>query len=231
MWRLPGRGLLIVFEGIDGAGKSTLVRHLTQRLASCGLAFVASREPTDGPAGQRLRRAALTGRLPAETELELFLEDRAQHVREVIEPALSTGKVVVLDRYYYSTAAYQGARGAGDFFALIEVNERFAPRPDLVVWVAIEPAVALQRIAGRGERVTAFEREAELVAVARYFALLTGPTVMQLDGLEPIASLDRRVWSRVVELLASHLGVVLTAPGALDVEQELKRMWVSQVDQ
>ena len=111
MKRLPDSGLFIVLEGIDGAGKSTQIRCLTEKLAASGRPPVVSREPTDGPHGRRLRESATRGRLSAEEELATFLADRREHVSNLILPSLAAGKVVVLDRYYFSTAAYQGARG------------------------------------------------------------------------------------------------------------------------
>src|SRR6266550_1777 len=112
MSQSPPPGFLLVLEGIDGAGKSTLLHKLAEYCAGRGLAVVVSKEPTDGPWGRKLRESAQSGRLSLEEELELFLKDRAEHVKGLILPALSEGKVVLLDRYYLSTAAYQGARGA-----------------------------------------------------------------------------------------------------------------------
>ena len=106
--------MLIVFEGIDGTGKSTQVRLLAQALEERGLTVVTSREPTDGPFGQKLRLSMITGRLSPEEELALFHEDRRDHVEHLILPALEAGKVVILDRYFFSTMAYQGARGFDD---------------------------------------------------------------------------------------------------------------------
>src|SRR5207302_10040024 len=125
MSRPNAPGWLVVVEGIDGAGKSTVVRRLAEHCAARGLACVTSGEPTRGPWGMRLRQSMSEGRLSLEEELELFLKDRAEHVAKVICPSLAAGKVVVLDRYYLSTAAYQGARGA-DPGKILETNERFA---------------------------------------------------------------------------------------------------------
>src|SRR4051812_1992705 len=105
-------GWLIVVEGIDGSGKSTLVSQIAGHCRTLGLGCVTGSEPTRGPWGAQLRRSMIEGRLSLEEELDLFLKDRAEHVETVIRPALQRGDVVVLDRYYFSTAAYQGARGA-----------------------------------------------------------------------------------------------------------------------
>ena len=104
------QGLFIVLEGIDGTGKSSHAKRLASYFSSLGREVVLSREPTDGPWGRKLRDSASTGRLEPAEELEYFLRDRREHVEKLIRPALAEGKVVILDRYYFSTMAYLGAR-------------------------------------------------------------------------------------------------------------------------
>ena len=104
-------GLLIVIEGIDGTGKSTHARRLAEWMEMKGRHPVVSREPTDRPWGRKLRDSAASGRLSPQEELDCFLRDRSQHVEELIAPSLAAGRDVILDRYYFSTMAYQGARG------------------------------------------------------------------------------------------------------------------------
>jgi dTMP kinase len=116
MMATPTTGLLVVIEGIDGAGKTTLRAGLAAALRSEGHEVVETKEPTDGPLGQEIRRLARVGRdtVTPEAELELFLRDRAQHVAELVLPALARHAVVLQDRSYYSTVAYQGGpRPAG----------------------------------------------------------------------------------------------------------------------
>lgn len=162
-------GLLIVFEGIDGAGKSTQVRRLAEVLRAAGLPVVTSREPTDGPWGQRIRQSALTGRMALADELHAFAEDRREHVRTLIGPSLAAGKVVLVDRYYFSSIAYQGARG-GDRQTIQALMESLAPRPDLVFLLDLDPAEGLRRIAhGRAAGADAFEELAYLQAVRTIF--------------------------------------------------------------
>jgi dTMP kinase len=147
---MGNRGLLIAFEGIDGSGKTTQAMRLVGNVMSSGNELVIyTKEPTDGPEGQRLRESARTGRLPPEEELALFIADRRRHVDEVILPALENGITVVVDRYYPSNVAYQGARGL-DPLTILAQNEAFAPAPDLCVWLDVEPEVSIARISGRG---------------------------------------------------------------------------------
>lgn len=154
-------GLFIVIEGIDGTGKSTQAKRLAEWFRNQGREVVLSREPTDGPWGAKVRESAATGRLAPEEELEYFLNDRRQHVEELIQPALAAGKVVILDRYYFSTMAYQGARGF-DPAAIRERNEAFAPRPDLLLILDLDVDQALTRIGVRGDTANEFEKRENL---------------------------------------------------------------------
>ncbi len=167
-----GKGALVVLEGIDGAGKSTQHVRLAARLESEGYRVVASREPTDGPHGRRIREIARSGRAAtsAEEEVRLFLDDRREHVEQVIAPALAAGQVVLLDRYYLSTIAYQGALGIDPGF-IQQANESFAPPPDLALILMLPVAEALERIrAGRpGGLDVAFEGADYLERVAAIF--------------------------------------------------------------
>jgi dTMP kinase len=180
----PGRGLLVVVEGIDGSGKSTLVARLAEHCAKQGLECVVSREPTNGKWGSLLRQSARGSRLRLAEELELFMKDRAEHVEQIISPALAAGKVVILDRYYFSTAAYQGARG-GDPEAILEANERFAPVPDLVLLLDVSPRVGSGRITHRGDQVDAFEEADYQEDVRRMYLRLDRRCIRLIDAGRP----------------------------------------------
>jgi dTMP kinase len=176
------RGKLIVVEGVDGAGKSSLVRRIAERLRQeCGVDVVLSREPTDGVHGAKVRASASTGRLPLAEELELFEADRQQHVDELIVPALERGKWVVLDRYYFSTAAYQGARGANPE-EILSRNERFATAPDLVLLLDCAPEVSLERVRARGDVANQFERRDALERVRNIFLSIHRPFIRRIDA-------------------------------------------------
>ena len=165
------KGLFIVIEGIDGTGKSTQARRLGEWFTRQGREVVLSREPTDGPWGKKLRESASTGRLSPEDELQYFLNDRRQHVEELIAPALAEGKVVILDRYYFSTMAYQGARGF-DPLEIRRKNEAFAPTPDLLLILDLEVDTALQRIGSRGDTANEFEKRENLERCREIFLSL-----------------------------------------------------------
>ena len=184
MSRPNAPGWLVVVEGIDGAGKSTVVRALAEHCASRGLACVTSAEPTRGPWGMKLRESMKDGRLSLDEELGLFLKDRAEHVEQVIRPALAAGKVVLLDRYYLSTAAYQGARGA-DPGTILEMNERFAPQPDLVLLLDFDPDGGIARIRARGDAPNTFEESEQLRAVRKIFLGLERTFIRRVDASLP----------------------------------------------
>ena len=175
------RGFLLVLEGIDGSGKSTLIRQLAAWLRESGREVITSREPTDGPHGTALRQSAKRGRLSIQDELDLFQKDRAEHVESLIAPALDRGAVVILDRYYFSTAAYQGARGR-DPDAIIAANEKFAPLPDLVLLLDLDPAIGSTRIQRRGDAPDDFEALDYQREVRRIFLSLDRPFIRRIDA-------------------------------------------------
>ena len=194
-------GLLIVLEGIDGSGKTTQARSLLRRLRSRGWEAVFFREPSRGKWGREIKRkAAKAGSLTPSEELDLFVKDRRENVEKNLKPALREGKVVVLDRYYFSTIAYQGAKGI-DPRRIRRMNEAFAVKPDLVIILDIAAGEGLARLAGRKTRDELFEREDYLARVAKIFKNFRGPGILHLDGRGDRLSVGRAIWARVAALL------------------------------
>jgi dTMP kinase len=151
------RGLLIAFEGVEGAGKSTQIELLRRALEERGLGVVATREPGGTPLGERVRALLLdpsTGVHPR-AEALLFAAARAELVEQVIRPALERGEVVLCDRYLDSSLAYQGAaRGLGR--EEVAAINRFATAgllADVVVLLRLDPAEGLARGHGRRDRI------------------------------------------------------------------------------
>jgi dTMP kinase len=175
-------GLLIAVEGIDGAGKTTQVRLLSQALERLGEHVITSKEPTDGPWGRKIRESAATGRLSLDDELQAFVNDRIEHVRTLIQPALDVGKTVILDRYFYSTIAYQGSRG-GDIAELKSRMEQIAPIPNVVFLLDLPAAEGIRRISeSRNERPNEFEKIETLTRVRAAFNAIQEPRMVRIDG-------------------------------------------------
>jgi dTMP kinase len=154
------RGRFIVVEGIDGSGKTTLAARLAQELALAGRRVLRTREPGGTRLGEKIREVLLDARNAEMTplaELFLYMASRAQLVEKVIRPALKDGLDVVCDRYYYSTAAYQGAAGGVGVREVLDLAEKTArfERPDLVAILDLPPRVARGRRENHDDRVEA----------------------------------------------------------------------------
>ena len=196
------KGMLIVFEGIDGTGKTSQLQDLANYLRQRGKDVVETREPTDGPYGKRIR-SLYTKRhtVTMEEELDLFIADRRQHVVECIQPALDSGKVVLTDRYYHSTAAYQGALGA-DPQSILQRNE-FAPRPDLVLLLTISVDASIRRIQEqRQEQLNDFEQAEQLEKVAALFASFDDPAIVRIEAEGSFAEVRKRIRETVDRVYA-----------------------------
>jgi len=146
---MPHAGVLIGFEGGEGCGKTTQARRLQEFLLAEGYPVVLTREPGGTRLGERIREVLLRGddELGAREEFLLFSTARSQLVRDVIAPALAAGDIVLVDRYYYSSYAYQGGGGGlpREFMELVTAGVVAGCVPDLVVLLDLEPAVGLER--------------------------------------------------------------------------------------
>jgi dTMP kinase len=198
------KGYLIAFEGIDGTGKSTQIGMLAEVLRQSGFQVVITREPTDGVYGQRIRQLyQARGSVSRQEELDLFLADRREHVAKLIAPGLAQGKVILTDRYYFSTAAYQGLVGF-DPETIIRQNEEFAPVPDLVILIELPPEEAVMRIQQyRQETLNHFEQEEGLRQVAMVFNGLDRDYIKRIDGSQAIEA----VHSQIVTQIRAYLPV------------------------
>lgn len=151
------RGFFITFEGLEGSGKSTQVGLLYRYLSSIGYDVIQTQEPGGTKIGEKIRKILLSRSnacMSSMTELLLFVGERAQHVDEVIKPALASGKVVICDRFTDSTVAYQGY-GRDQDLEMIQTLNRIATNniiPDLTILIDIEPNEGLSR-AGKGDRI------------------------------------------------------------------------------
>tara|TARA_B100000925_G_scaffold291486_1_gene279741 strand:+ start:8892 stop:9428 length:537 start_codon:yes stop_codon:yes gene_type:complete len=167
-----------------------------------GFNVTHSREPTDGIYGRKLRESATTGRLSAEEELDLFHKDRREHVERLILPALKAGDIVVLDRYYFSTMAYQGIRGF-DPQEIRRTNEEFAPRPDLLLLLELSLDTAMARIGVRDGRGNQFERRESLQLCREIFHSVKDDFVHIIDADQSVEQAQKAIISTVRPALAS----------------------------
>ncbi len=203
LFRMKNKGLLIVIEGIDGSGKTTQAKTLLRRLRARGVEAVIFREPTTGKWGREIRRKALRrDSLTPDEELELFVKDRREDVAANLGPALAAGKVVVLDRYYFSTIAYQGAKGI-DPVRIRKMNEAFAPKPDLVIILDVEPGKGLSRISRRKRKEELFERKDYLAKVREIFNGFRGRKIIHIDGTGDRKTISDKVLEKVLQVLGA----------------------------
>lgn len=188
----------IVFEGIDGSGHTTQAKLLADYIAEHGVPVWLTNEPTLFSEAGRTAKAMLRGELPMPDPLEfqkLYIEDRRIHVEE-IKQHLANGEWVVCDRYVPSTVAY-GAGSGADYQTLLELNQQF-PLPDTTFFLDISPAVAVERVKGRGEAREFFEYEEKLSAIRQnYLRLMENYPYMKSingeQGIEDIAAQSRAI--------------------------------------
>jgi dTMP kinase len=162
----------------------------------------------------------LTGRLSLEEEVETFVKDRKEHVESLINPALQEGKVVIVDRYYFSTMAYQGARGL-DPLELMKRNELFAPEPDLLVLLDIEPVGGLERIKTRGDRANHFENTGTLQKAREIFNSIQKPYLYRLSAAQDPQVLRDLIVQRFSEIQAGRMAHADKTPQATSLTLNL----------
>ena len=202
-------GLFITFEGGEGCGKSTQIAALKARLEDMGKTVVQTREPGGTALGESVRSLlqhddAGQGMSP-EAELLLFAASRAQHVRELIAPAIAQGQIVLCDRFLDSTTVYQGVARAIDSKKVETINQ-FAigdTKPDLTILIDLPPEIGLARVHARSDgQLDRMEKEAiEFFQAVRqgYLDLAKSEPkrFLVLDGNQSVEELETQIWQRV----------------------------------
>ncbi len=217
-------GLFVVFEGGEGAGKTTQADRLVFTLMAAGITPVVTREPGATPLGSQLRRLLLDSPpdgVPSRAEALLYAADRAVHAATVVWPALERGEIVISDRFVDSSIAYQGfgrKLGPTQIAALSEFATE-GLHPDLVVLLNIDPRVGLARVAGRGVGVDRIEAEAlefhQLVAAGFLAQANHHPSrYLVLDATEPVDLLAAQIAGRVTQLIQDNNWRAATRPTA-----------------
>jgi len=193
------RGTFICIEGIDASGKTTQARRLVRNLRRKGFDVIYTTEPSSGKAGRLIRRYVLDRkrRVPIAVEALLFAADRVEHVETEIKPALEKGKVVVCDRYIYSTLAYQGAAGLN--LEWIEQINKFALKPNLALLIDVPVDVGVKRFK---RKRTVMETTQNLQKVREvYMRMVQEQRLTLIDGDKPIREIEKNILDVVLKLL------------------------------
>lgn len=198
-----------MFEGPEGAGKSTQIARLCERLEAAGIEPLATREPGGTPMGDRVRAVLLDPDLRVDpiAEFLLYAAGRAQHVQEVIAPALVAGRTVLSDRFAAASVAYQGHGRGLDLDWVAEVNGRAVQGcvPDRVVLLDLDPALGLARVAARGrpDRLEAADLAFHQRARAGFLAQAAADPHRwrRLDADQDVDALANAVWDAVADLV------------------------------
>ena len=184
-------GFFVVFEGVDGSGKSTQIELLITQLKKSGIDVIIEREPTDNIIGRMIRNYAEAGDryLSPETEALLFTADRVEHSKK-IQSYLEQGINVICDRFYHSTYAYQGASGVN--LEWLKTLQKNILKPDLVILLDIDPDASLIRVSGRN--LTIFENNDYLRKVREiYIKFADGGEMVKIDTLKTIEEVEKEI--------------------------------------
>lgn len=200
------RGRFIVFEGIDGSGKTTQITLLKEKLESLGIPVYLTREPTDGPYGSMLH-TIMTGRLDAcpETIAAMYVADRMDHIknsRNGLAKKVEEGVTVISDRYYFSSYAYQGAHMSMDWTIMANSICADALRPDLNLFLDLTPEVSFARISQNRSDFEIYEKLDNLKNTRdKYFEafdkLKDEEKVAVIDADCSVEQLSERIWQQV----------------------------------
>lgn len=200
------KGVFICVEGLDGCGKTTQAKLLVKALRKAGYEAIYTAEPSRGRIGRFIKKYCLHGRQRASIIVEalLFAADRVEHLEREVIPALKDGKVVVSDRYVFSSLAYQGAAGL-DLGWIEELNEH-AIMPDLALFIDVEPEVAIRRVKPKKSVMENIETQRKVREV--YMKFVDAGKLVRIDGNKPKTGVAKNVLSVVLEFLERRLRVV-----------------------
>jgi len=191
--------MFIAFEGLDGSGSSTQARLLAEKLEASGHPALVTKEPTASNPIGRMIRDVLQHKWQASPEALqlLFSADRAEHLKDEIQPALKKGQIVISDRYLFSTIAF-GSLAVPDVEWLKQLN-RLYPLPDMTFLFKLDPAECMKRIHSRGQPTELFEKEEKLRKIWKtYEAISKGyPNVHLIDASQSIEVIREEIWGIV----------------------------------
>lgn len=180
----------IAIEGIDGAGKSSVILKLQEKLQAKNQDVVLTREPGGTELGQKLRTIIESTPHSTQAEVFLFAADRQEHFLKVIKPAIKAKKIIISDRSVYSSIAYQGYGHGLNISDIIEINKIALENkfPDLLVYLNLDPVLAMERIKKSRETTTHFEKLDYLKKVVVGFEALTNKVISKENNLKKIVN-------------------------------------------
>jgi dTMP kinase len=152
------RGRFIVFEGVDGSGKTTQLKMLSAYLTKIGIDHITTREPGGSPLAEKIRDIVLSQEMEPLTELYLMFAARVDHIQTVIKPNLAAGKWVLSDRYFLSSCAYQGGGRNINLSLIYSLAEQML-QPDYTVFLDVDPQITKERLAANRDKLDRFDRE------------------------------------------------------------------------
>ena len=195
------RGVFICIEGLDASGKTTHARRLVRDLRRKGFDAIYTTEPSPGVIGEFIRTYILQRkkRVPSVVEALLFAVDRVDHVETEIKPALQRGKIVVCDRYMYSSLAYQGTAGL-DLNWIREIN-KYALTPDLAIYMDVPPEVVVKRIKRKKSVMERLGIQRKVQEI--YMKLVEDGLLVRVDGNRPKDEVSKGILAVVLDFLKS----------------------------
>jgi len=198
-------GIFIVIEGLDGSGKTTQATLLAQELAKTRKVWLTA-EPSQGKVGSFIRKCCLyeDKRLPTEAEALLFAADRIEHLQTEIKPALDEGKIVICDRYTYSSLAYQGSAGLSvDWIKTINAR---ALQPDFAIFIDVPPEKVISRLQRKKSVMETLEIQQRVREV--YLRYVEKDELISIDGDNSKEAVAKVLHAKVAELLKTANGVL-----------------------
>ncbi len=193
------KGVFIIIEGLDGSGKTTQANLLAKKLSESFSVFFTA-EPSHGKTGTYIRESCLyeEKRLPAASEALLFAADRIEHLENEVKPALAEGKVVICDRYLYSSLAYQGSAGLGTSW--IKKINSYALKPDFGIFIDVPPEQVLERLRRRKKSVMeTLEIQQKVRGI--YLKFVENGELIKVDGNGPKDEVSSVLYSKILGFL------------------------------
>jgi len=194
--------MIVSIEGLDGSGKSTIIEKVAEKLMKHNIDVLITSEPTNGPVGKLIKEYLKQQQIERDRSLEalLFAADRLWHWKNVIQPAVISGKIVITDRYLHSSLAYQSTNLIEEKW-ILEIN-KYVPDPDISVFIDVPPEICLKRLKESGRSLSIMENIENLeVVYKRYLDLVKRGKLRVINGLRKVEEIS----DEIVEVILSSL--------------------------